>query len=171
MAAVRIQRLWRGAIARNRLREKLTNKLSYEEFNYREADMEEAALVIQTRARIVLSKNRVRKIKEARRDEEVRVLKKGPRYDDPIYADDRLFFPPNVHQMHTDRAAQIFYAIDLDHSGVIPRRHAFLAFRRLVDADLDPLPPEKRFDLVMGTHAEMVTLDEFSMMVSRVLNM
>ena len=117
-AALRIQKNWRGVLTRNTVGQQAAAVRDGRAAMLHAADCEEAALLIQGRARIVAAKRRVAGLKEER-DERARKAAVAVTYVHPDRLDQRLFTFRGIPD--DDDVMRLFDAIDTCSSGTIPR--------------------------------------------------
>jgi hypothetical protein len=141
-----------------------------QEIVFRAADRLEAALIIQSRIRIVLA---TKALAAKRRDAEARGglvsqrKKAAQTYMDPATLDSRYFIfkcqPPS-----DDEVLDLFDAIDVCNTGVIPRTHARAVFDRLL-VDLFPGDPKVAFDRAAPVADDMLPPSALYFVVLRAL--
>jgi hypothetical protein len=164
-AAQRIQKNWRGCVARGTTLDKAADRQAERDDIFLAADRNEAALLIQNRARIIAAKNRVGGIREARAALALQLSAVAATYVHPDALEPELFyFGQGVPD--DDELIALFDAIDVTSSGTIPRSHCRAVFDRLT-MSLHPGDPQAAFDRAMPTNAERVTLSALTMVIIR----
>lgn len=164
-AAIRIQRLWRSAIARRKVGRLVAARSARFAEVFDSADRLEAVLLIQTRMRIVLAKARVRQLKVERASGVVDappVTYAHPKDIDPSCFVFRALPPTD------DEVLDLFDAIDVCNTGTIPRELARAVFDRLL-SDLHPGDPASAFDRALPVDSDVVTPSALYFVVLRAL--
>lgn len=171
-AAIRIQAVWRRALARVRIKARLDNRRKALEQHFNDADRTEAALLIQTRMRICLAKKKVeqkRRIAEAAGGGAKRDAAAVPTYCNPQSLPYHYFTfksqPPT-----DDEVLDLFDAVDVGNTGFIPKVYAKAIFDRLL-MDLHPGNSDDAFERALPTEGEWVTPSALYFVIVRALSM
>ena len=170
-AVMRIQREWRRAIAHNKMRRLIEAARAEQAQTFADADQLEAALLIQNRMRMCLAKKSVAakrlEVAAAGGPASSQVKAAEVEYVHPSKLDPSAFIfrgkPPT-----DDEVLDLFDAIDITNSGVIPRGHARAVFDRLL-MDLYPGDSKAAFDSAVPVDDDMITPSALYFVVLRAM--